>query len=319
MKKIVLAITEASPRDEALKYSLGLAQRLKARLEVLQVLGPSVAKGWRKFKRGLAQGGRVLESTMATAAFAEAGVDYEVTTKVGDPAQEIVRFVEDHPDVVLAVLDTEAEGANAVSPEDLGKKLAVPAVAIAKRPKRGESMGKIKLSRKNRMSKLTQAVDRYQEAVTFAEANLPVEAVASLEPTPQEKPMILVMGRDHTFSRDLKDYALGLAGRLGYDILAVNTRHIPGRFSPEADQFREHLRQDFSRQSEQAARDFEAECQAAGICFKYDIKFGESSRVMRDLHREHPGLEYVLTEPDDTIERPVGVKPAIPVFSMVAT
>jgi hypothetical protein len=319
MRKIVLAIIGGSPREEALQYSLGLAQRVKARLEVLQVVGPSVAKGWRKVKQGLSQGSRILESTMATAAFAEAGVDYEVTTRVGDPTQEIVRYVEDNQDVVLAVFDADACGSDAVSPEDLGQQLAVPTVTIAKRPKRGETMGKVKLTRKNRMSKLTKAVDRYQEAVTFAEANLPEEAVASLETAPQERPMILVMGRDHTFSRDLKDYALGLAGRMGYDILAVNTRHMPGRFSPEADQFREHLRQDFTKQSQAAARDFESECQAAGICFQYEVKFGESNAVMRELHKLNPGLEYVLTEPDESVERPVGVKPAIPVFSLVAT
>jgi hypothetical protein len=316
MKKILLAVTGGSPREEALKYSLGLAQRLKAKLEVLQVVGPSMAKGWHKVRRGLSQGGRMLESTMATAAFAEAGLDYEVTTREGDPTEEIVQFVEDNQDVVLAVFDTDDPGNEAVSPQDLGQQLAIPTVAIARRPDRGEPMSKVKVKRKSRVSKLTEAVDRYQEAVTYAEANMPAEAVAALERPAQAPPMILVVGRDGNFSEALREYSVGLADRLGYEIVAVNTKNIPGESAPRASEFREHLRQDFTEKSLEAAESFRAQCELAGICFTHEVKFGETTDVIRDLHLAHPRLDYVLTEPDETVQRPAGVKPAIPVFAL---
>ncbi len=316
MKKILLAVTGGSPREEALKYSLGLAQRLKAKLEVLQVVGPSVAKGWQKVKKGLSQGSRALESTMATAAFAEAGVDYEVTTREGDPTEEIVQFVADHQDVVLAVFDSDDPGNEAVSPQDLGEQLAIPTVAIARRPDRGEPMSKVKVKRKSRVSKLTEAVDRYQEAVTYAEANLPAEAVAALERPAQAPPMILVVGREDTFSHALREYSVGLADRLGYEIVALNTKHIPGESSPGATEYREHLRQDFTAKSLEAAEDFRSECEQAGICFRHEVKFGETSDIIRELHQDHPRLDYVLTEPDETVQRPAGVRPAIPVFAL---
>jgi len=314
MKKILLAVIGGSPREEAVKYSLGLAQRLKAKIEVLQVVGPSVAKGWQKVRRGLSQGGRALESTMATAAFAEAGVDYQVTTTVGDPTEEIVSFVDSHQDVVLAVCDTAGDEDEPVSPKDLGQQLTIPAVAIEKR--QGEPMTNFKMKRKSRIAKLTEAADRYQEAVTYAEANLPAEAMAALERPAQAQPMILVVGREGDFSPALREYSIGLADRLGYEIVALNTKHIPGESSPGATQFREHLRQDFTAKSLQAAESFRSECELAGICFRHEVKFGDTTGVIRELHQEHPRLDYVLTEPDETVQRPAGVKPAIPVFAL---
>lgn len=162
MKEILLAITAASPTEEALKYSLALAQRLKAKLDVLQVVSPSVAKGWRGVWRGLSKGSRLFEGAMVAAAFAESGepdtatqlerlisrtvetmrrdaamsegaVNIEVTCKVGDPEREIVRFVESRRDVVLAVYDGGV-GREAGPPiEHLSPKIMVPTVHIAKR------------------------------------------------------------------------------------------------------------------------------------------------------------------------------------------
>ena len=45
MKKILLAINGSAPRDEAIGYALALAQRLRARLEVLQVVSPAGGEG----------------------------------------------------------------------------------------------------------------------------------------------------------------------------------------------------------------------------------------------------------------------------------
>ncbi|MBW1710386.1 MAG: universal stress protein [Deltaproteobacteria bacterium] len=159
MKKILLAIAGPAPRPEAIKYSLGLAQRLKAKLEVLQVISPSVEKGWRKMVQGVKKGSQMFDEVMITVTFAEAGehqaagqifkmmsmatdklrvsagsndpVDYEVTVKVGDPAEEITHFIKDHRDVILAVYDTATKTSEGRASKAFSQALIIPTVAVS--------------------------------------------------------------------------------------------------------------------------------------------------------------------------------------------
>ncbi|MFH1135988.1 MAG: universal stress protein [Pseudomonadota bacterium] len=339
MRKVLLAIGGSSPGEESAKYALGLARRIKARLEVLRVIRPSVEK----VIKGVGRGGRGLEAAMAAAAFAEAGeqdaardvhrflseasrsmktrpgdrdVDYEVVLKVGDPEQEVARFVKNDREVVLAVLDLDDSRNGGVSPENLSRKLSVPTVTVGKREKRGKDMVNFSLRKKSGVAKLGEKMEQYQQAVTYAEANLPEEATRTLEAAAAEPCRILVLGRDHTFSRQLKDYAVGLANRLGYEIVAVNSKYIPVDFSGAATQFREKLREDFTESSSVSADDFRAQCEDAGVSFRHEIKFGDSTDVLRELHKDYRKLDYVVTEPDESIERPAGALTAIPVFSL---
>lgn len=71
------------------------------------------------------------------------------------------------------------------------------------------------------------SVEKYQEAVTFAEAG-EQEHVKTLfradADVAQEKAgKLLVVGREGTFSREVIDYAIEMAQRLHYEILALNT------------------------------------------------------------------------------------------------
>ncbi|MBW2090813.1 MAG: universal stress protein [Deltaproteobacteria bacterium] len=159
MKKILLAIAGPAPRPEAIKYSLGLAQRLKAKLEVLQVISPSVEKGWRKMVRGVKKGSHLFDEAMVTVTFAEAGehqaaeqitkmmsmvtdkqgvstgidgpVDYEVTVRVGNPDEEIIHFIKDHRDVILTVYDTPAKTSEGRASKALSQALVIPTVAVS--------------------------------------------------------------------------------------------------------------------------------------------------------------------------------------------
>lgn len=339
MKKVLLAIGGSSPGEESAKYALGLARRIKAKLEVLRVIKPSVEK----VIKGVGQGGRFFESAMAAAAFAEAGeqeaardvhrflseasrslttrpgeksVDYEVVLKVGDPEQEVARFVENDRDVVLAVLDQDDARNGGVNPENLSRKLSVPTVAVGKKAQRGDEMRGLSLKRKSGVTKLGEKMEQYQQAVTYAEANLPEEATRTLQAAAAQPCRILVLGRNHTFSSQLKDYAVGLANRLGYEIVAVNCKYIPVDFSGAAAQFREKLREDFAELASASADDFQAQCEEAGVSFRHEIKFGDSTEVLKELHKDYCKLDYVVTEPDESIERAAGAVPAIPVFSL---
>ena len=148
---------------------------------------------------------------------------------------------------------------------------------------------------------------------------MPEEAIRVLERMDKAKPMLLVVGRGHGFSDVLKDYSVGLAGRLGYEIVSVNAKYIPKDFLPLVTQYREKLREDFTAKAEEAAEDFRARCEAVGIPFRHTVRFGEGTEVIKELHREFKQLEYVVTDPDESVEYPAGVTPAIPVFSLATS
>ncbi len=172
------------------------------------------------------------------------------------------------------------------------------------------------LKRKSAAARVNEKMEQYQEAVTYAEANMPEEARLVLERAEKEPSIILVLGRDHDFSKCLKDYAIGLAGRLRYEIVAVSTRYIPADPEPGITSYRDKLRQDFSELSEKAASPFREQCEEAGVSFRHLVKFGDATDIIRELHQEFKRLEYVVTEPDESVERADGVTPAIPVFSL---
>lgn len=174
------------------------------------------------------------------------------------------------------------------------------------------------LKQKDGTAKLIDTIDRYQEAITYAEANMPDEAIAVMSELKKKPSMILVLGRSYNFSESLKEYAIGLAKRLDYEILAVNTKYIPKDVLPLVTGYREKLREDFTARAEVAAEEFRKSCEANEIGFFHSVQFDESMKVVKKFHRAFKQLEYVVTEPDEEMETATGVSRAIPVFSLAA-
>ena len=176
-------------------------------------------------------------------------------------------------------------------------------------------MARILKKKTSQIQKLNEAVGRYSEAVTYAEAGLAEEAVKTIEAADAERSKILVLGLDGKFSNALCDYAVGLANRLGYEIVAVNAKHFPHDFLSSINPFREKLKADFEAKALEAAEKFEAIADGAGVAFRHLVKYGEGQDVIKELYNELQKLEYVLTEPDtETVAE--GATPAIPVFSL---
>ena len=130
MEKILLAIDGASPDKNAVRYAVELCKRIKAELNILQIVN------------SLDLGGRVnrvrryIEGTMTSVTFAEAG-EHEIakelrdqalenldklipeaekealhcnlSMKAGSPDKEIVNYVDEHRDVVLTIYNTPDE------------------------------------------------------------------------------------------------------------------------------------------------------------------------------------------------------------------
>jgi hypothetical protein len=159
MKTIMLAVCGPRPHEEAVGYSLRLAQRLKARLEVLHIVAPPISHGWQRVIQALKKSGRAFEEGMVAATFAEVGehkealeimgIVSEVAKKsehetldasqvefrflVGKPEEEIPSFVAQNHDVVLGVIDNECAPVKGSEVEILSRKTGIPMIAVQKK------------------------------------------------------------------------------------------------------------------------------------------------------------------------------------------
>lgn len=135
MKKVLLAIDGTAPDKNAFQYAVQLCRRIKAELNVLQVVGAKTFGGYMsKAKRKAKPAKRYVEGAFMAAAFAEAGehetadalmsealrnlkqllpesekegIRYHVTVKAGSLKREIIRYLGEHRDVVLTVYDAQ--------------------------------------------------------------------------------------------------------------------------------------------------------------------------------------------------------------------
>lgn len=130
MEKILLAIDGITPNKKALHYAVELCKRIKAELNILQIINSlNLGKRVNRMRR-------YVEDSMVAATFAEAGehgiamdvreqalkninqllsesekeaVHCNLSVKSGSPDKEIINYVNDHRDIVLTIYNTPKE------------------------------------------------------------------------------------------------------------------------------------------------------------------------------------------------------------------
>jgi hypothetical protein len=133
MKNVLLTIDGVTPDQKVFHYAVSLCKRISAELSIFQIIRP---RYYRKYKKMIRKNAliakKVVESSMAAAAFAEAG-EYETALDMmaegskqiehllqesekagvhcrfsmisGNPEKEIVEYVNGHRDVILTIYD----------------------------------------------------------------------------------------------------------------------------------------------------------------------------------------------------------------------
>jgi len=166
MKKVLLAIDGMTPDTKAFHYALALCRRIMAELSIFQIIRPQY---YREYKKKIRKKGLIarkfVEGSMVAATFAEAGehetaldvmaeasgeikrlfqeceeagVHCHFSIKPGNPEKEIVKYVNDHRNVVLTIYDGSGpdvnEAAKVSKKEDtltrIRKGLSVPLVTV---------------------------------------------------------------------------------------------------------------------------------------------------------------------------------------------
>lgn len=166
MKKVLLAIDGIDPDQKAFHYAIQLCQRIKAELNVFQVISPRYYNKYlKRVREGAGHAKSYFASTMMAATFAEAGehetaeaimavaqenfkrllpesekqgIPCHFSIKSGNSDKEIIKYVHAHRDVVVAIYDAAGHEneepkitrKKKATPRKIRRKLAVPIVVV---------------------------------------------------------------------------------------------------------------------------------------------------------------------------------------------
>lgn len=155
----------------------------------------------------------------------------------------------------------------------------------------------IEQNNKNYLRKIKQFFDRQQEAITFAEAGETDYAVDILtdEEEVLEKPArLLVVGREGTFSKEIVDYALEMAERMSYNILALNTAPLSCEtfkmFSS-----RSAICEEFKTMSEKGVALFKETAKEKGIEFHHMVMFHKPEEAI-EIIAKSDNIAFVVSD-----------------------
>lgn len=108
---------------------------------------------------------------------------------------------------------------------------------------------------------------------------------------------LVVMGRESTFSNEVIEYAIDMARRMSYEILALNSAPLSCDSFSLFSTSRNNLCQEFQTISEKNAISFRQQAEANGIPFTQVIKFDEPEQALASVQREYGNIEFVISEP----------------------
>lgn len=149
-------------------------------------------------------------------------------------------------------------------------------------------------------------------AATFAEAGEHDTARSMLDDT-AGRDTILVLGREDRFSETLVAYAVDMAKRLDYKLLAVNITDAP--LSLAADK-RDQATALFEKNCIDNSASLVEKAAAENIQLSHHMEVGRQDEIVEKLHARYPGMRYVLTEPDPDAVKRAQDKVSVPVFDL---
>ena len=177
---------------------------------------------------------------------------------------------------------------------------------------------------KQKLSRAGNKMDKYQEAITFAEAGESDYAMETMAEhrEEQEPTRLLVMGRESDFSKEIIDYALEMAQRMSYEILALNTAPLSCETFKLFSSSRNQVCEEFKSMSEKSAGLFQEAAAEKGIPFDHVVMFSEPEEALESINKEHKDIAFVVSESvenrgESRIEEGERLRRNLYVYSMV--
>jgi gas vesicle protein len=177
---------------------------------------------------------------------------------------------------------------------------------------------------KQKLSKTSNKMDKYQEAITFAEAGETEYAMETMAEQKEEHTptKLLVLGRESSFSKEVIDYALEMAQRMSYEILALNTAPLSCETFKLFSSSRDQVCEEFKSMSKKNADQFQELAAEKGIPFEHIVMFSEPEEALETINRENKDIAFVVSESvedrtESVIEQGERLRRNVYVYSMV--
>ena len=135
-----------------------------------------------------------------------------------------------------------------------------------------------------------QRNDKRQETMAAAEAPKPEGAPAAIQGK------LVVMGRESTFSSEVMDYAIDMARRMSFEILALNSAPLSCDSFSLFSTSRNKLCDEFQSISKDNALAFRQNAESKGIPFTHVVKFDEPEQALSCVQQEFGKIEFVISD-----------------------
>jgi nucleotide-binding universal stress UspA family protein len=126
---------------------------------------------------------------------------------------------------------------------------------------------------------------------------------------------ILLVGKGETLDPEAIDYAVNLAERLGYDLVALNVNPTLGQKGRVFSPYKHRLREKFTQTAKSVGEALQRKVALKGINFEQVVKFGDLGQAVAEVNRQMKRIEFVITQ-DDIKETEVKGEINLPVFSI---
>ena len=177
---------------------------------------------------------------------------------------------------------------------------------------------------KQKLSRAGSKMEKYQEAITFAQAGESEHAIETMAEQKEEQAAtkLLVLGRESAFSKEIIDYALEMAQRMSYEILALNTAPLSCETFKLFSSSRDEVCEEFKSMSEKNAGLFQELAAEKGIPFDHIVMFSEPEEALEAVNRENKNIAFVVSESvedrtESRIEEGERLRRNVYVYSMV--
>jgi hypothetical protein len=172
-----------------------------------------------------------------------------------------------------------------------------------------------------KLGKFRRTVDDYQEKITFAEAG----SFELVDEQPKEirefKDLkLLVVGNNGKFSDEIIEYAIDMAKRLSYEIVALSAAPFSCSTMNLFSTQQKKLCEDFTTLAKENSLEFENLAKENEINFKHIIMFESPEEAQKSVFKNEKDIAFVISnkiEDRETNEQREGLRNRVFVYSMI--
>ncbi len=150
------------------------------------------------------------------------------------------------------------------------------------------------------IGKLRDKIFRKENRCTNSEAlNADDRNTCTPETEKETTRKLLVVGRESSFSDEAIDYAIEMAERLSYEIVALNTAPLSCETFRLFSSSRSKMCQDFQEISEKNVAAFAQKAADSRISFEHVVKFSGSDQAIEEVQKEKGSIEFVISDAEE--------------------